>query len=170
MKFHHKTPLPLVFGTLLNIVLIVLFEILLLYRAPLPPTEQLLAKADSRYEGCQVIGNVNMDMNRGVRFYRVQTADGETDLVPLKQHSFFPSRTRLVSGKILKNLDLETESTKQVPFGIEIYTVFVSQGAVSVMFSSGGSFQQTALTKYLVLGFVLTLLELLVIEKLRGNL
>lgn len=170
MKLHHKTPLPLVFGTLINIVLIVLFEILLLYRAPLPPTEQLLAKADSRYEGCRVISNVNSDMNRGVRFYLVKTAEGETDLIPLKQHSFFPSRTRLSSGKILQNLDLETESSHQVLFGIEIYTVIISDGAVSVMFSSGGSFQQTALTKYLVLGFVLTLLEQWVIEKLRGNL
>lgn len=169
MKLHPKTPLPLVFGTLVNIVLIVLFEILLLYRAPLPPTEQLLAKADHRYEGCRVISNVNMDESRGVRFYLVKTAEGETDLVPLKQHSFFPSRTRLSSRKILQNLDLETESTTQVPFGIEIYTVFISDGAVRVMFSAGGSFQQTALTKYLVLGFVLTILDLAVWEKLRGT-
>lgn len=169
MKLHHKTPISLVFGTLINIVLIVLFEILVLYRTPLPPSAEVLAKMDSRYENCQVMADVNMDTNRGVRFYRIMTASGETDLIPLKQHSFFPSRAKISTRKILRNLDLDTEDTKQVLFGPEVYTVFLSGGRIHTMFSAGGSFQQLALSKYLGLGLVLAFFELLLLEKLRGD-
>lgn len=168
-KLHHKTPLPLVLGILVNIVLVVALEVLIFYRTPLPPTEDLLSKLDTRYEDCQVMAEVNADSNRGVHFYRVKTSDGQTDLIPLKQHSFFPSRTRLYPGKIIKNLDLEADSSTQVLFGAEIYTVFVSDGIVRAMFSAGGSFQQTALVKYMTLGLVLTLVELFILEKLRGE-
>lgn len=41
MNLHPQPPLSLVFGALLNIVLIVLFEILVLYRLPLPPSARI---------------------------------------------------------------------------------------------------------------------------------
>lgn len=169
MKLHYKTPLPLVLGMLVNLVLVIALEVLVFYRTPLPPTAELLAKLDKRYEGCQVYGDVNMDENRGVRFYRVVTADGETDLIPLRQHSFFPSRTQLVTQKILQNLDLETDSSHQLLFGTDIYTVFVSNGTVRAMATVYGSFQQKTTVKYMVLGLVLAIGELVIWGKIRGN-
>lgn len=168
MKFHHKTPLPLVFGTLINIVLIILFEVLLLYRTVLPPTAELLGKADSRYENCRVYGEVNSDGNRGVRYYLVKTADGETDLVPMQQHSFFPSRAKLVKRKILQNVDQSQETTIRQILGLKIYTITISDGHIST-YPSSGSFQQNTQARYLFLGLVFSLLELFLWDKLRGN-
>lgn len=169
MKLHYKTPLPLVLGTLANLILVIALEVLVFYRTPLPPTAEFLSKLDPRYENCQVYGSVNTDENRGVRFYRVVTADGETDLIPLKQHSFFPSRTRFSAKKILKDLDLKTDSSQQFLFGTGIYVVSISGGSVRAMAAVYGSFQQKASIKYLVLGLVLTIAELAVWDKLRGS-
>ena len=129
---------------------------------------ELLAKADSRYENCSVYGDVNMDANHGVRYFLVNTDSGETDLLPLKQHSFAPSRARLVKGKLLQNLDLTQNSTIRQIYGGNIYTVTISDGHIHAYLSSG-TFQQAALTKYLVLGLLFTFLELFLWQKLRGN-
>lgn len=170
MKLHPKTPLSLVLGILINIVLVVLAELLLFYRIPMPPAGETLADMDSRYENCRVICDVNLDNNRGVRFYMVKTAAGETDLVPVRQHSFFPSRTRLLRGKILRDLNLAENTTKQVMVAPNLFAIFISDGTVRVGSAAGGSFMQTAMAKYLGLGAVLAFLELWLWEKLRGNL
>lgn len=168
MKLHHKTPLPIALGILINIALIAFFEIFLLYRIPMPPTAELLARADSRYENCSVYGDVNMDANHGVRYFLVNTDSGETDLLPLNQHSFAPSRARLVKGKLLQNLDLTQNSTTRQIYGANIYTVTISDGHIHAYLSSG-TFQQAALAKYLILGLLFTFLELFLWQKLRGN-
>lgn len=169
MKLHPKTPLSFVLVLLLNIVLVVALEIALLYRIPVPLTPESLHNADSRYENCRVYGPINLDSNPGVRFYRVLTREGETDIVPLQSHSFFPSRARLRQSKALKNVDLQEQSSEQILFGTNIYTVFISEGSVRAGRTGGGSFQQAALTKYMGLGAVLAFAELLLLEKLRGN-
>ena len=169
MKLHPKTPLSLVLGILINIVLVVLAELLLFYRIPMPPAGEILADMDSRYENCRVICDVNLDNNRGVRFYMVKTAAGETDLVPVRQHSFFPSRTRLLRGKILRDLNLAENTTKQVMVAPNLFAIFISDGTVRVGSAAGGSFMQTAMAKYLGLGAVLAFLELWLWSKLRGE-
>ena len=169
MKLHPKTPLSFVLVLLLNIVLVVALEVALLYRIPDPLTPESLQIADARYENCRVYGQINLDGNSGIRFYRVQTLDGQTDIVPLQRHSFFPSRAKLRENKILKNIDLTEESTEQVMIGTKLYTIFVSDGSVHAGLTGGGSPLSAALAKYMGLGAVLAFMELLLLEKIRGN-
>lgn len=169
MKLHPKTPLSFVLLLLLNIMLMVALEVALLYRVPTPLTPQTLEKVSARYENCRVYGKIDLYSGPGVHFYRVQTQDGETDLVPLRQHSFFPSRSRLYSRKILENLDLNGEASRQLLFGTNLYTVFISNGSVHAGMTGGGAFLQAALAKYMGLGAVLAFAEMLLLEKLRGN-
>jgi len=169
MKLHHKTPVSFVLMLLVTIVLMVVFELLVLYRFPAQPTAQLLAKANSRYEGCHVFSDVNFSQDRGVHFFLVETGDGQKDLVPLRQHDFFPSRTQLLKGKIIRGLDLSQDSSHQLLVGTQLFRVTVSNGQVRTMLSAGGGFQQAALAKYMGLGAVLAFLELLIWEKVRGN-
>ena len=169
MKLHPKTPLSFVLVLILNIILVVALEVALLYRMPTPLSPETLEKVSARYENCRVYGEINLHSGPGVYFYRVQTQDGETDIIPLRQHSFFPSRTRLVSRKVLENVDLSGETSRQVLFGTNIYTIFISNGSVRVGMTGGGAYLQTALAKYMGLGAVLAFAELLLLEKLRGN-
>lgn len=169
MKLHPKTPLSFVLALILNIVLVVALEVALLYRVPVPLTPESLHSADSRYENCRVYGQINLDSGSGIRFYRVQTQDGETDIIPLRQHSFFPSRARLQENKILKNADLTAESTQQVMIGTKLYTIFISDGSVHAGLTGSASSLSAALAKYMGLGAVLAFAELLLLEKLRGN-
>jgi len=169
MKLHHKTPVSFVLMLLVTIVLMVVFELLVLYRFPAQPTAQLLAKANSRYEGCHVFSDVNFSQDRGVHFFLVETGDGQKDLVPLRQHDFFPSRTQLLKGKIIHNLDLSQGSSQQLLVGTNLFRITVTNGHIHAMKVAGGGFQQRALAKYLGLGAVFTFVELLIWEKLRGN-
>lgn len=169
-RLHHKTPISLVLMLLLNIVLVVTFELLVFYRFPAPPTSELLAKTDSRYENCRVYSDSNFTMDLGVQFYMVETKDGQKDLIPLGTHAFFPSRNRLYSGKIIRNLDLTQNSSQQLMIGTKIYQVTVNDGDVWAMMAMGSSSQQAVLAKYLGLGGLFAFLEMLIWEKIRGNL
>ena len=169
MKLHPKTPLSFVLALILNIVLVVALEVALLYRIPVPLTPESLHSADARYENCRVYGQINLDSNSGIRFYRVQTQDGETDIVPLQHHSFILSRAKLCKSKILENVDLTAESTQQVMIGTKLYAIFISDGSVHAGSMGGTSSLSAALAKYMGLGTVLALAELLLLEKIRGN-
>ena len=169
MKLHPKTPISFVLALLLNIVLVVALEVALFYRIPMPLTPDYLASVDARYEDCRVFGEINSDSNPSVRFYRVQTQSGQTDIVPAQRHSFFSSRAKVPKNKILQNMALEGQYSKQLLFGTNVYTLFVSDSSVRAGHTGGGAFVQTALTKYMALGAVLAFAELLLLEKLRGN-
>lgn len=169
MKLHPKTPISFVLALLLNIVLVVALEVTLAYRIPTPITPDSLSRLDLRYEDCRIFGEVNLDSNPGVRFYRVQTQSGQTDIVPAQRHSFFSSRAKVPKNKIVQNIDLEGQYSKQILFGANVYTLFVSDGSVRAGHTTGGASVQTALTKYMGLGAVLAFAELLLLEKLRGN-
>lgn len=169
MKLHHKTPISFVLTLILNIILVVALEIALFYRLPVPLTSEVLRKTDTRYENCRVYGEINIDSNPRIHFYRVLTQDGQTDIVPLQQNSFFSSRAKLRQNKILENVDLNKQNSHQILFGTDIYTIFVSDGSVHAGQTGGGAFVQTALAKYLGLGAVLAFFEMLLWEKLKGN-
>jgi len=169
VKLHHKTPISFVLMLLANIVLIVVFEILVLYRFPAQLSAEMLAKTDSRYEGCHIYTDVNFSQDRGVHFFLVETGDGQNDLIPLRQHDFFPSRTRLLERSSIRDLDLGQDSSRQLLVGTNLFRITITNGQVHAMKTAGGGFQQAALAKYLGLGAVLAFLELLIWEKLRGN-
>lgn len=169
MKLHPKTPLFFVLTVLVNIILVVALEVSLLYRVPTPLTPGSLESVSTRYENCSVSGEINMDSNPRIPFYRVLTKDGQTDIIPLQRHSFFPSRAKLSPKKILEDINLSGQDTHQVLIGTDLYTVFISDGAVHAGRSAGGASVQNALAKYIGLGAILAFGELLLLEKLRGN-
>lgn len=169
MKLHPKTPLSFVLFMILNIILVIALEIALLYQFSLPLTSEILKQTDARYENCRVCNEINIDTNPRIHFYRVLTQDGQTDIIPLQRHSFFPSRVRLRENKILENINLGEPDTHQILLGTDIYTIFISDGNVHAGRTGGGASVQTALTKYLGLGALLAFVELLLLEKLRGN-
>ena len=167
MKLHPKTPLPFVLALVFNIILVAALELVLVYRYPAPLTAGDLEQVDSRYEECHVFGETGS--GQGVRFYRVRTREGQTDIVPMQPHSFVPSRARLHRNKILWDLDLDSQDSRQIMIGTKFYTVFISDGSVYTGLTSGAGSLQSALAWYMGIGAVLAFLELLLLEKLRGN-
>ncbi len=169
IKLHSKTPISMVLLILGNIILIVLLELLLFYRSPAKPDAKFLAAVDARYENCIVSSDINLSGDRGVKYYLVKTADGQTDLVPMRQHSFVPSRTRLYTGKIIQDLDTTENTTIRKFFGMNVCTISVYNGQATASFAGGSNTIQSALTKYMGLSVLLMLLESLVWYKLKGN-
>lgn len=163
-KLHHKTPLPLVLGLVLNLVLIIAIEVLAFYRRPVEMTPQDFAGYSSRYENCTIL-----DAYDG-KYYLVRTQEGETDLIPTQSHSLLPSRTRISSRKIITLEDPENSRSVKIQNGLMFDTVTVSQAGISQI--SGFGTTQTsraAFAVYFLFAGILTFCELFILEKIKGN-
>lgn len=168
MKLHYKTPISFVLGILINIVLVVAVEMLLFYRTPLPLDPADLSAMDPRYADCSISPEIQTTDGR-VTYYQVKTQDGQTDLVPVRQHSFFFSRVIIYSGKIIANIDLKEDQSFRQFFGLRINTISVSDGHISVSYGGGASQIQAELIRYMLLGAALTFLEQFIWGRIRGN-
>ncbi|MBQ8015988.1 MAG: hypothetical protein IJ264_07385, partial [Clostridia bacterium] len=73
----------------------------------------------------------------------------------MRQHDFFPSRTRLLAGKAIQNLDLTQDSSQQLLVGTSLFRVAITNGQIHAMKVAGGGFQQAALAKYMGIGALL---------------
>lgn len=165
MKLHYKTPLPFVLGMLVNIVLIITIEILLFYRFPVPLDTESLSRMDPRYENCTIADGDDSFME--VDYLLVETAQGQRDLIPVKSHPFFYNRLRIYENKISRNVFVGDRISHF--FGIRNVTVEVAEDYAVTSHGGGISGIQAALTYYLVLSGILTLLEQFLWEKIRGE-
>ena len=164
-----RVPLPLALLFVLNVFLIVAFQLLFLYRYPAQPDATALARYDTVYDGCTIAGS---DSVSGLNASLVETADGQTHLVVTKAHDVAYGRGKILYAEPVE----EPQSGEQAVFvknGIhtsEIRIAPVPGGtSVSIQYGySGGLKEITAL--YMLLAAVLEALELLVIHFIRKNL
>lgn len=162
-KLHHKTPLPLVLALLVNLVLVIALEVLLVYRFPAQLTDRDLAKIDPQFEGCTIVLD---DTAVRERFHIATTRDGNRYLIPARIHPFVYTRCRLYPGKI--TLLTGEDTSLSMVLGMRPYTLTVYPDFVS---SSTGAHtgQQDILITYLGLALALGILELGILEKIRGE-
>lgn len=163
-KLHHKTPLPIVLGLVVNLVLILLIEVLAFYRLPLQMQQEDFARIGSKYESCTLITKSEEGY---VNFYLVETAEGQRELIALQGHSFFPSRGKV---KITPAEELAEEGASlRIAFGLRLYDISIRKDIIQLAATGGISGSQAALSKYMLLALVLTLAELGIWAKLRGE-
>lgn len=163
-RLHCKTPLPIVLGIILNLILVVALEVLLVYRFPAPPESVHLAQVDPTFEGCTV---VMTDTTNREQFLLAKRTDGRTFLVPSKTHPFFINRCRIYEKEI-KEAD-DRVGTQAFRLGIRIYQVTAYPDHLLVQPPGIHMGQQSLLAYYLGLSGLLTLIELGILEKLRGE-
>lgn len=163
-KLHHKTPLPIVLGLVVNLVFILLIEVLAFYRMPIPMQREDFAGIGSKYENCTLVTKSEKGY---VNFYLVETVEGQRDLIALQSHSLFPSRgkAKIISAEKLT----EDGSAQRMTFGLRIYDVSIRNDIIQLAAVGGVSGSQAALSKYMLLALVLTLVELGIWEKLKGE-
>lgn len=162
--WNSKIPVKLAALFLLNVALIIALEVLLLYRFPSPLDEAALAQANPDYIGCRVL---SQDSRNSLHFYVVQTANGETELLPAKQHGLFYGRARLLDSKAVALSGL-AEETVHVRIGIHTATVHVLNGSTLQRIEYTSSIRETT-TFYMVLGAILEGLELALLHILKRS-
>lgn len=92
IPFHY----PLVF--FVNIVLIIALELLLVYRQPLPLTQELLARELPVYEDAAILRETDRNL---IEWYLVQTGEGEYHVVPVRRHAVFFDRGKICDDQIV---------------------------------------------------------------------
>ena len=178
-KNHYLSKIPVGWILLFigNILLVMAMEVLLLYTAPLPLTAEDLAKSDSRFEEAVL----TQTQQRGyLTAALAQTPDGNVYLIPVRRHGIVYSRGQVLKKQILP-VEKNTDSTVNVKIGVYTSTLSVSPEPpvwledpepaelyLSIEHSSGASGSSMAVL-YMVIGAVLTFLELALIQLIKGN-
>ena len=163
-KLHYKTPLPLVLGLILNLILVVALEVLLVYKYPVPLDAAALAKADPGFENCtiQLDDSINQE-----RFLLAQKTNGRKYIVPYRTHPFFFNRCKIYENEI-KEAD-DRIGTQAFRLGLRIYQVTAYPDFLQVSSNGGYAGTQTTLMYYLCLSGFLALVELGILEKIKGE-
>lgn len=156
--YRSKIPLRLVLMFLANVIFMVALEILLVYKYPAVADEAVLGKYDPAWVGSPILSS---DESSSLNAYLFEAPNGETRLLVVKRHCIFTGR-----GKILYNEAVacsEEAQTISVKNGIHISEIGIENGnTVTIRYGySGGIKESTAW--YLVLGAVLTALEMLIV-------
>lgn len=163
-KLHYKTPLPIVLGLILNLILVIALEILLVYNYPVPLDSVSLAKADPNFEGC----TISLDDSAGQeRFLLAERMDGRKFIVPYRTHPFFYNRCKIYEKEI-KEADNRV-GTQAFRLGLRIYQVTAYPDFLQVTSNGGYTGMQTTLMYYLCLSGFLALVELGILEKIKGE-
>ncbi|MBP3684366.1 MAG: hypothetical protein J6J12_05315 [Oscillospiraceae bacterium] len=162
MRFnlHSKTPLPIVIGLILNLILVIALEILLVYRYPAPPDSAALAQADPNFQNSTIL--IRQD-----QFLLAEQTDGSQHIVPYKTHPFFFNRCRIYNKEI-KEVNDQT-GTQAFRLGLRLYHVTAYPDYLQISSAGGYSGQQTILMYYLCLSGFLALVELEILEKIKGK-
>lgn len=164
---HHNVPAKLAIGAALNLILIIALEVLLLFPCSLPVSTQDLAKSDTRYESCTILSETGTRFH--AVFYLVATQSGEIELVPVLRHYIFLNRGKVCTGKAVEILDTEAGENHSFRLGLRSYTVTVSGGTLEVVGGTSPFNSSTVAGGYLLLGFLLTVMELFILDKIKGN-
>lgn len=175
--YRSKLPVGWVLLFLSNLLLVIALEVLLLYRTPLPLTADALAEADSRFSGAVLSQN----QQRGyLHCTLAETTDGDVYLIAVRAHGLAYNRGRLLDKQITP-ITKDADTSVNVKIGSYTSTLTVSPNPpswledpdpaelyLSIEHSSGASGSSMAVL-YMVIGAVLTFLELAVIQLIKGS-
>lgn len=164
-----KIPLPLVLLFLVNFFVVIALEVLLLYRTPLPLTEESLAKFDSTYTGCTILQEHRRNQ---LWCYLVETQSGDVHLIPAKSNGLFLSKGRIYGKQIIPVPEDISETNYNIKIGIRTSTVTVSPEPIPYMenqqpgelflaisYAATGDYRGT-ITIYIAIAAILEVLEL----------
>ena len=165
-----KVPLPLALLFVLNVFLIVAFQLLFLYRYPAQPDAAALAGYDAVYEGATI---KNSDSSYYLHASLVETSGGECHLVVTQAHVLAYGRGKVVYAQPV-SMPESGEQAVYVKTGVHTSEIVLTQipsggTAVTIQYSNTGIIRE-ATAFYMFLGAVLEGLELLVIHFIRKNL
>ena len=161
-----KNPGRFAIAIALNFILVFLAALLLFYRYPAQLDGDALAYFDSRYENCAILSAAADDE---MIYYLVQTQSGETDLIPVKLHVLFLSKAKICKGQITVIEDPNADVTLTPTIDFQSNTVTLSSGQIQNVRSAILMQKNADLTAYLLVSIVLSLLELFLLDKIRGN-
>ena len=164
--FLSKTPLPLVLLFLLNIFLIVAFQLLFVFKYPSSMDETVLGKVNPQWADCTILSQDNYSTS--LEAYLIENPDGSRQLVTLKPHSFVFGRAKLTDTQMVE--PKEAEQIFYVKTGVHTAEIAVIGGnTVDIKYGYGGSMTE-ALALPMVLSAALEGLELLVYYLIKKNL
>ena len=175
--FRSKLPVGWELLFLANLLLVMALEVLILYRIPLPLTADALAEADSRFSGA----TLSQFQQRGyLHCALAETTDGDVYLIPVRAHSLAYNRGRLLDKQIVP-VTKDADTSVNVKIGIYTSTLTVSPKPplwleeapqedlyLTIDHSSSASGSSMAVL-YMVIGAVLTFLELAVVQLIKGH-
>lgn len=165
-KFYSsKTPLPLVILFLVNLFLIVSFQLLFIFKYPAEMDEATLAQVNPDWAGCTILSQDSYSAS--LETYLIALPDGSRMLVTTKPHSFILSRMKLVDAQSVESK--EAEQLFYIKNGVHTSEIAVTGSNVTIRYGYGGGINE-AMTVYLVLGAALEGLELLVYYFIKKNL
>lgn len=175
--YRSKLPVSWVLLFLANLLLVISLEVLLLYRTPLPLTQDALSETDSRFAGAVLF----QPQQRGyLHCALAETSDGDVYLIPARAHGLAFNRGRILKKQIVP-VAKNTDTSVNVKIGVYTSTLTISPEPpswmadaeparlyVSIDHSSSANGSSIAVI-YMVIGAVLTFLELAVIQLIKGS-
>jgi len=164
--YSSKTPLPLVLLFLLNIFLVVAFQLLFVFKYPTNMDEAALGKVNPQWADCTILSQDSYSTS--LEAYLIELPDGSRQLITLKPHGIIFGRSKLAGTQILE--PQEAEQIFYVKTGVHTAEISVIGGdTVDIRYGYGGSMTE-ALALPIVLSAALEGLELLVYYLIKKNL
>lgn len=165
-----KVPLPLALLFVLNVFLVVVFQLLFFYRYPAQPDAAALAKYNSLYSDCTIL---NSDSISGLTASLVETDDGNIHLVVTKSHGVAYGRGRILYAEPLEMPDT-AEQIVYVKNGIHTSEIVITNivpgdQTVTIRYGYSDGFRSSAIW-YIAIAAILEALELMVLHLIKGNL
>ena len=164
--YSSKTPLPLVLLFLLNMFLVVAFQLLFVFKYPTSMDETALGKVNPQWTDCTILSQDNYSTS--LEAYLIELPEGGRQLITLKPHSFVFGRAKLADTQMVD--PVEAEQIFYVKTGVHTAEIAViGSNTVDIRYGYGGSMTE-ALALPLVLSAALEGLELLVYYLIKKNL
>lgn len=181
-NIYRRAPLPLYYPLVfvLNLLLIVALEVLLLYRTPLPLTEDLLAARDPAYANSAIQNSTECAT---IVWYLAETQTEEIHLIPVRKHILFQNRGKLLTDQITvipadtTHVEITTRAgiggatvmvgSEVEPWGDEV-SDYPLQMRSKYSRNATGSAGGYAAGGYLLLAALLSILESLLWNKIKG--
>ncbi len=164
--YSSKTPLPLVLLFLLNVFLMVVFQLLVSYKLPVKADASVFAKYNPAWTGCTILSQDSYGTS--LETYLMELPDGSRQLVTAKPHSIVFGRAKIVDTQVVE--PDEAEQIFYVKNGVHTSEIAVIGGnTVTIRWGYGGSMAETG-ALYLALGAAMEGLELLVYYFIKRNL
>lgn len=161
-----KTPLPLVLLFLLNMFLIVAFQLLFAFKYPTSMDETVLGKVNPQWADCTILSQDNYSTS--LEAYLIELPDGSRQLITLKPHSVVFGRAKLMDTQIVE--PEEAEQIFYVKTGVHTAEIAViGSNTVDIRWGYNGSMME-AMALPMVLSATLEGLELLVYYFIKKNL
>ena len=182
-NIYRRAPVPVYYGLvfLLNVALIIALELLLVYKHPVPLTQEVLARKDSTYQNGQIINS--LDSSGALIWYLEETEAGEIHLVPIRRHTLFFGRCKILTDQIVVIPEDTAEMEVMTRAGLGGSTVLVGTEVEATYdeapegeglhlhpkwFGGGATAGKYAFGFYFLMGVALSFLEAFLWHKIKG--